>query len=112
MPGPTRFRAQRNRRTVRAGRRAPTYGRRVSTPPPISTLGALRASGHVHRGVKAEMKGVLKDIQSGKFARTWIRENKTGKKKYQKLLDKDLAHPIEKVGAELRARMPWLEQSK
>ncbi len=66
----------------------------------------------IDRGVKAEMKGVLKDIQSGKFARTWIRENKTGKKKYQKLLDKDLAHPIEKVGAELRARMPWLEQSK
>ncbi len=66
----------------------------------------------VDRRVKTEMKAILKDIQTGKFARTWIRENKTGKKKYQKLLDKDLAHPIEKVGVKLRARMPWLEQSR
>ena len=66
----------------------------------------------VDKRVKGEMKKVLKDIQAGKFARTWIRENKTGKKKYEKLLSKDLAHPIEKVGRELRARMPWLEQSR
>ena len=66
----------------------------------------------INRKVKTEMEGVLKDIQSGKFARVWIRENKTGKKKYTKLLNKDLAHPIEKVGRELRARMPWLEQSR
>ena len=54
---------------------------------------------------------MLKDIQAGKFARNWIRENKTGKQKYQRLLKADLAHPIEKVGKALRARMPWLEQS-
>ena len=66
----------------------------------------------INRKVKTEMEGVLKDIQSGKFARVWIRENKTGKKKYTKLLNKDLAHPIEKVGRELRARMPGLEQSR
>ena len=36
--------------------RGPTYGRQVSNPPPIATLGALRASGHVHRGVKAEIR--------------------------------------------------------
>ena len=66
----------------------------------------------VDKRVKGEMKKVLKDIQTGKFARTWIRENKTGKKKYEKLLHKDLSHPIEKVGRELRARMPWLEQSR
>ena len=66
----------------------------------------------VDKRVKGEMKKVLKDIQTGKFARTWIRENKTGKKKYEKLLNKDLSHPIEKVGRELRARMPWLEQSR
>ncbi len=66
----------------------------------------------INRKVKTEMEGVLKDIQTGKFARVWIRENKTGKKKYTKLLNKDLAHPIEKVGRELRARMPWLEQAR
>jgi len=66
----------------------------------------------VNSATKAEMKKILKEIQDGKFARQWIRETKTGKKKYQKLLDKDLKHPIEKVGRELRARMSWLEQGK
>jgi len=66
----------------------------------------------VNAATKTEMKKILKEIQDGKFARQWIRETKTGKKKYQKLLDKDLKHPIEKVGRELRARMSWLEQGK
>jgi ketol-acid reductoisomerase len=66
----------------------------------------------VTRTTKAEMKMILKEIQSGKFARQWIRENRTGKKKYAKLLSKDLKHPIEKVGRALRARMPWLEQGR
>ena len=59
--------------------------------------------------VKREMKKVLKEVQNGKFARQWITENKRGRKKYKALMKKDLAHPIEKVGAKLRARMPWLE---
>ena len=50
------FRTRLNRSAVGAGRPGPTYGRQVSTPPPITTLGALRASGHVHRGVKAEIR--------------------------------------------------------
>ena len=66
----------------------------------------------VNAATKKEMKNILAEIQQGKFARQWIKENKSGRKKYQKLLDKDLAHPIEKVGAKLRERMPWLEQGK
>jgi ketol-acid reductoisomerase len=66
----------------------------------------------VNRATKTEMKKILKEIQDGKFARQWIKETKTGKKKYQKLLNADLRHPIEKVGKQLRARMPWLEQGK
>jgi len=66
----------------------------------------------VNKGTKAEMKKILGDIQSGKFARGWIREVKTGKKKYTKLLNQDLKHPIEKVGKKLRDRMPWLEQGR
>ena len=54
------------------------------------------------------MKEVLNEIQDGTFARNWIRENETGKKEYQRLLDKDLAHPIEKVGVKLRSHMGWL----
>jgi ketol-acid reductoisomerase len=63
----------------------------------------------VNKASRKAMREVLKDIQTGKFARNWIRENKTGRKKYNKILKADLNHKIEKVGASLRARMPWLE---
>lgn len=66
----------------------------------------------VNRATKKEMKKILQEIQQGKFARQWINENASGRKKYNKLLKADLKHPIEKVGAKLRARMPWLEQSR
>jgi ketol-acid reductoisomerase len=66
----------------------------------------------VNKATKSEMRVILKEIQNGTFARQWIRETKSGKKKYTKLLNADLKHPIEKVGAQLRARMPWLEQSR
>jgi ketol-acid reductoisomerase len=66
----------------------------------------------VNRSTKKEMKKILAEIQQGKFARQWIKENASGRKKYNKLLQADLKHPIEKVGAKLRARMPWLEQSR
>jgi ketol-acid reductoisomerase len=59
---------------------------------------------------KDAMKAVLKDIQDGTFARDWVAENDRGKPRYQELLDKDLAHPIEEVGPRLRAYMPWLEE--
>ena len=55
---------------------------------------------------------ILTEVQDGTFARQWIKENKTGRKKYDALLKKDLAHPIEKVGVQLRARMPWLNEGR
>lgn len=58
---------------------------------------------------KARMREVLKDIQSGTFAHNWIVENQAGKTRYDQLLEADLNQPIEKTGAELRARMPWLQ---
>ena len=66
----------------------------------------------IDRRVKREMKKILAEIQQGKFARQWIRETRSGKKKYAKLLAADLRHPIEKVGRTLRARMPWLEAGR
>jgi ketol-acid reductoisomerase len=66
----------------------------------------------VNAGTKKEMKKILAEVQDGTFARQWIRENKAGRKKYDKLMAKDLAHPIEKVGTELRARMPWLNEGR
>jgi ketol-acid reductoisomerase len=61
---------------------------------------------------KQEMKKILREVQDGTFAKQWIRENKGGRRKYDRLLAKDLAHPIEKVGAQLRARMPWLTEGR
>ena len=61
--------------------------------------------------VKKEMKKVLDDIQSGRFAREWIAENDEGLHKYDDLREADLTHPVEKIGKELRAMMPWLEST-
>jgi ketol-acid reductoisomerase len=66
----------------------------------------------INNKTKKEMKKVLGDIQSGKFARRWIAENKSGLKKYNKLMKADLNHKIEKVGAKLRERMPWLNEER
>jgi len=60
--------------------------------------------------VKARMKKALKRIQSGAFAREWIKENKEGCKKFNALREKDKNHLIEKVGAELRGMMHWLRK--
>jgi len=66
----------------------------------------------VNKTTKKEMKKILKEIQDGKFARQWIAENKSGRKKYNKLMKADFTHKIEKVGAKLRDRMPWLQEEK
>ena len=66
----------------------------------------------VNERVKNEMRKVLKEVQSGKFARQWIRENAEGRVNYHKLLRADIDRQIEKVGASLRARMPWLQEKR
>ena len=66
----------------------------------------------VNERVKNEMRKVLKEVQSGKFARQWIRENAQGRANYQRLLEEDVDRQIEKVGAALRARMPWLNEKR
>ncbi|MBO2536593.1 MULTISPECIES: ketol-acid reductoisomerase [Rummeliibacillus] len=58
--------------------------------------------------VKANMKAVLTDIQNGKFAKEWIQENETGRPKYNAIKKAEAEHPIEKVGEELRAMMPFV----
>ena len=58
------------------------------------------------------MRKILKEIQTGKFARQWIRESESGGHEYARLLAADLNQPIEKVGAKLRARMPWLKDTR
>ncbi|HVV34108.1 MAG TPA: ketol-acid reductoisomerase [Vitreimonas sp.] len=58
---------------------------------------------------RGRMREVLKDIQSGSFARDWILENQAGKPRYNAMLAADRNHPIEKTGAKLRERMAWLK---
>ena len=62
----------------------------------------------VDKSVKQRMKAALKDIQSGKFAKGWVREYQGGYKKYNALLKKGEQHGIEKTGTRLRALMPWV----
>jgi ketol-acid reductoisomerase len=59
---------------------------------------------------KAEMKRVLDDIQSGKFTRNWMLENKVNQTSFKATRAKLAAHDIEKVGAKLREMMPWIKQ--
>ena len=61
---------------------------------------------------KERMKEVLKDIQSGKFAKQWMDENKNNQKNFLKMRKELAEHPIEKVGKKLRDLMPWIGKNK
>jgi len=58
---------------------------------------------------KATMRQMLKEIQSGEFARKWIAENENGLPNFKQLREQDRNHPIEVVGAKLRNMMPFLD---
>jgi len=62
--------------------------------------------------VRQAMQTILKDIQSGKFADEWINEYKSGMPHFTALRKEAANHPLEKVGAGLRAMMPWLAQGR
>jgi ketol-acid reductoisomerase len=57
----------------------------------------------------AAMREILKNIQNGTFAREWILENQAGRPSFRAMKAHEAALPIEKVGKELRAMMPWLD---
>ncbi len=62
--------------------------------------------------VRAEMKRVLADIQSGRFARDWVLENQAGQPSFKAFRRRGADHPIEAVGERLRAMMPWITKNK
>jgi ketol-acid reductoisomerase len=66
----------------------------------------------VDSGTRERMREVLREIQSGDFAKAWIEEDASGRTQYDALMKRDLEHPIEEVGGRLRARMPWLGQTR
>ncbi|MBI1245859.1 MAG: ketol-acid reductoisomerase [Alphaproteobacteria bacterium] len=61
---------------------------------------------------KKEMKRILDDIQSGRFARDWVLENAAGQASFKAMRRRNAAHDIEKVGEKLRAMMPWIAKNK
>ena len=61
---------------------------------------------------KAEMKRILNDIQSGKFTRDWMLENKVNQTSFKATRRKVADHPIEAIGKELRAMMPWITANR
>jgi ketol-acid reductoisomerase len=61
---------------------------------------------------KAEMKRILDDIQSGKFTRDWMLENKVNQTSFKATRRKVADHPIEAIGNELRAMMPWITANR
>ena len=61
---------------------------------------------------KAEMKRILDDIQSGKFTRDWMLENKVNQTSFKATRRKVADHPIEAIGKELRAMMPWITANR
>ena len=66
----------------------------------------------VNDETKRRMQGLLAEIQSGAFARDWMKEARAGRPRFQQLDEQAREHPIERVGARLRDMMPWLSQSR
>ncbi|HAM41289.1 MAG TPA: ketol-acid reductoisomerase [Candidatus Omnitrophica bacterium] len=58
--------------------------------------------------VKETMRQLLREIQSGQFAKEWIAEHEAGRPDFTRLMQQDEVHPIEQVGRKLRAMMPWI----
>jgi ketol-acid reductoisomerase len=70
-----------------------------------------RGSRVISAEVRAEMKRILADIQSGRFARDWVLENNAGQPSFKAMRRAAAEHDIEKVGERLRAMMPWIKQN-
>jgi ketol-acid reductoisomerase len=58
------------------------------------------------------MRKILDDIQSGEFAREWIAENEAGHENFDRMREEAANDRVEKVGAELRAMMPWISEKQ
>jgi ketol-acid reductoisomerase len=66
----------------------------------------------VDAATKERMKGILKDIQSGTFAKEWMKEAANGLPRFKALAEAGKKHPIEVVGSQLRGMMPWMKKNR
>ncbi len=74
--------------------------------------GLTRGPRIVNEETKAEMKRILTEIQTGKFAREFVSEYQAGAPSIKAMRRISQAHPIEQVGARLRAMMPWIQENR
>ena len=66
----------------------------------------------IDTSVRAEMRRILDEIQSGRFAREWMLENRVSQPSFKALRGRSAAHEVEEVGAKLRAMMPWIAEGR
>lgn len=66
----------------------------------------------VDAGTKERMKELLSEIQSGEFAKGWIKENEEGRPQFNAIVEKEKEHQIEEVGSKLREMMPFINNDK
>ena len=71
-----------------------------------------RSKLRVSDDIRLKMEAALQEIRSGELARDWLRETKSGRKRYAQLLAESQNHPMEKVGSRLRALMSWNAKKK
>ncbi len=86
---------------------------------PIGRGGSGRSRGRRARGAriinddtKAEMRRILNEIQTGRFAAEWVSECMAGQPSFKAMRRRAAEHPIEEVGDRLRAMMPWIAESR
>ncbi|MCX7875943.1 MAG: ketol-acid reductoisomerase [Melioribacteraceae bacterium] len=72
--------------------------------------GMTRGSRIITEETKKEMKKILEEVQTGKFANEWLSEYNSGSPNFNKLRDENKNHPIEVVGSKLRSMMSWLKK--
>jgi ketol-acid reductoisomerase len=63
----------------------------------------------INEATRAEMRKILKEIQSGEFAREWIMENKVGRPVFNAIRRRERDHAVEQVGKRLRSLMTWID---
>jgi ketol-acid reductoisomerase len=64
----------------------------------------------INEQTRAEMRRILTDIQSGKFVKDWMLENRVNQTSFKAMRTKLAGHPAEAIGEKLRAMMPWIKQ--
>ncbi len=66
----------------------------------------------ITQATREEMKRILDEITSGRFAEEWVAESEAGRPRFNELREAGKQHPVEQVGARLRAMMPWISAGK